>query len=1276
MLVRHAVVLVALLIGVVPPISAQDSAETKPDPDQIRRAAFYEAKPLIDEWIQLETADDHEQGAQKFREVADRLAEELEGHDDQLVSLLRGLAGSCERKLEAFDAATDALQEVLRIQEQRFGTDHWQTGDARRALTDLRLRQELTPEQRALLKRADSFGSRALNLFRQDRFNDALPLASESAAIQKRLLGTDHPDYANSLNNLALLYTAMGDSAQAEPLYQQALEIKERVLGTDHPDYATSLNNLATLYDSMGDDARAEPLMRQALEIRERVLGADHPRYATSLNSLAVLYHRMGDFAQAEPLYQQALEIRQRVLGTDHPDYATSLHNLAGVYKNMGDYAKAEPRYQQALEIRRRVLGTDHPHYATSLNNLARLYKAMGDYARAEPLYQQALEIRQRVLGTDHPDYAANLHNLAALYQSQGNFAQAEPLYRQALEIRERVLGTDHPSYATSLNNLAALYGAMGAYARAEPLYRQALEINKKVLGTEHPSYASSLNNLAALYQAMGDFANAEPLMRQALEINRKVLGTDHPSYATSLHNLALLHESMGDSANAEPLYQQALEIRERVLGTDHPDYAANLHNLAALYQSQGNFAQAEPLMRQALEIYERVLGTDHPDYATSLNNLALLYNNMGDSAKAEPLYRQALEIRERALGTDHPDYATSLNNLAGLYKGMGDSAQAVPLAEQATAIIRRQLEATSLVQSERQQLAMLKENRVFLDNLLDVSLSADLPAAETWNEVVVWKGSVFVRQQALRELREQDDPALTALLDELTDVARRRSTLLFQTPTPEQAAARRDQLATLAERQEQLEAELLRESATFRTGQEAATVTAAGLQTLLPRGSVLVDFLESSGRLLAFVVTADEVERVELGALQDLTPLIDTWRTEILNGQGTDSDAAHALRDRLWEPLAPHLGEAQTVLLAPDGVLTSLPFAALPGSEPGRYLLEEVTLTTLPFPQMLKLWQDQERAQASESLLLVGDVDFDAQPAVPTPDDQSPLLVQSRGLRAVTGNAQVVFPPLPGTKREIAFLDGLHSTLFPEAVRTTLAASQATEAALREQVRGQEVVHLATHGFFAPPDVLSLARSTEQETEPPRIQSPDEDHRNKFQGHPPGVLSGVVLAGANRPLEIDDLGADDGILTAAEVQELPLRSTNLVVLSACETGLGQVAGGEGVLGLQRAFHMAGARNVVTSLWQVDDAGTAALMSLFYRNLWEHDQSPSTALRNAQLSLLKHPEQIEALVTQRGLKFEAAVTIVEQPVTPERQAKKTPIHLWAAFTHSGPVGEE
>ncbi|CAK9087156.1 Nephrocystin-3 [Durusdinium trenchii] len=1185
MLVRHAVVLVALLIGVVPPISAQDSAETKPDPDQIRRAAFYEAKPLIDEWIQLETADDHEQGAQKFREVADRLAEELEGHDDQLVSLLRGLAGSCERKLEAFDAATDALQEVLRIQEQRFGTDHWQTGDARRALTDLRLRQELTPEQRALLKRADSFGSRALNLFRQDRFNDALPLASESAAIQKRLLGTDHPDYATSLNNLALLYTAMGDSAQAEPLYQQALEIKERVLGTDHPDYATSLNNLATLYDSMGDDARAEPLMRQALEIRERVLGADHPRYATSLNSLAVLYHRMGDFAQAEPLYQQALEIRQRVLGTDHPDYA------------------------------------------------------------------------------------ANLHNLAALYQSQGNFAQAEPLYRQALEIRERVLGTDHPSYATSLNNLAALYGAMGDYARAEPLYRQALEINKKVLGTEHPSYASSLNNLAALYQAMGDFANAEPLMRQALEINRKVLGTDHPSYATSLHNLALLHESMGDSANAEPLYQQALEIRERVLGTDHPDYAANLHNLAALYQSQGNFAQAEPLMRQALEIYERVLGTDHPDYATSLNNLALLYNNMGDSAKAEPLYRQALEIRERALGTDHPDYATSLNNLAGLYNGMGDSAQAVPLAEQATAIIRRQLEATSLVQSERQQLAMLKENRVFLDNLLDVSLSADLPAAETWNEVVVWKGSVFVRQQALRELREQDDPALTALLDELTDVARRRSTLLFQTPTPEQAAARREQLATLAERQEQLEAELLRESATFRTGQEAATVTAAGLQTLLPRGSVLVDFLESSGRLLAFVVTADEVER-------DLTPLIDTWRTEILNGQGTDSDAAHALRDRLWEPLAPHLGEAQTVLLAPDGVLTSLPFAALPGSEPGRYLLEEVTLTTLPFPQMLKLWQDQERAQASESLLLVGDVDFDAQPAVPTPDDQSPLLVQSRGLRAVTGNAQVVFPPLPGTKREIAFLDGLHSTLFPEAVRTTLAASQATEAALREQVRGQEVVHLATHGFFAPPDVLSLARSTEQETEPPRIQSPDEDHRNKFQGHPPGVLSGVVLAGANRPLEIDDLGADDGILTAAEVQELPLRSTNLVVLSACETGLGQVAGGEGVLGLQRAFHMAGARNVVTSLWQVDDAGTAALMSLFYRNLWEHDQSPSTALRNAQLSLLKHPEQIEALVTQRGLKFEAAVTIVEQPVTPERQAKKTPIHLWAAFTHSGPVGEE
>jgi tetratricopeptide (TPR) repeat protein len=265
----------------------------------------------------------------------------------------------------------------------------------------------------------------------------------------------------------------MGRYAEAEPLYKQALEIRRTALGARHPDYANSLNNLAVLYDEMGRYAEAEPLYKQALEICRTALGERHPSYATSLNNLAELYRAMGRHADAEPLYKQALEIRRTVLGERHPSYATSLNNLAGLYRAMGRHAEAEPLLRQALEIRRTALGERHPDYATSLINLAELYREVGRHAEAEPLLRQALEIRRTALGERHPDYATSLINLAELYREVGRHAEAEPLLRQALELRERALGPVHPDTAISLNRLADLLRVRGRHEEAELLRTQ-----------------------------------------------------------------------------------------------------------------------------------------------------------------------------------------------------------------------------------------------------------------------------------------------------------------------------------------------------------------------------------------------------------------------------------------------------------------------------------------------------------------------------------------------------------------------------------------------------------------------------------------------------------------------------------------------------------------------------------------------------------------------------------------------------------------------------------
>jgi tetratricopeptide (TPR) repeat protein len=462
---------------------------------------------------------------------------------------------------------------------------------------------------------------------------------------------------------LGRFYEGQGAYAQAQPWLEQCLAVCRERLGEEHPDVANSLNNLASLYGSQGKYEKAEPLSVQALELYKRLLGEEHPDVATSLNNLASLYHSQGKYEQAEPLYVKALELYKQLLGEEHPDVAISIDNLASLYKSQGQYEKAEPLSVQALELSKRLLGEEHPHVATSLNNLAGLYKSQGQYEKAEPLYVKALELSKRLLGEEHPYVAASLNNLAELYRNQGKYEQAEPLYVKALELYKRLLGEEHPHVATSLHNLAGLYKSQGQYEKAEPLSVQALELSKRLLGEEHPHVATSLNNLASLYHSQGKYEKAEPLYVKALEMRKRLLGEEHPHVATSLNNLASLYHSQGKYEKAEPLLVQALEMRKRLLGEEHPDVAQSLHNLASLYKSQGKYEKAEPLSVQALELSKRLLGEEHPHVATSLHNLAGLYHSQGEYEKAEPLYVKAVTILVRVLGPEHPSTITVQQN-------------------------------------------------------------------------------------------------------------------------------------------------------------------------------------------------------------------------------------------------------------------------------------------------------------------------------------------------------------------------------------------------------------------------------------------------------------------------------------------------------------------------------------------------------------------------------------------------------------------------------------
>ena len=543
--------------------------------------------------------------------------------------------------------------------------------------------------------------------------------------------------------------------------------------------------------------------------------------------------------------------------------------------------------------------------------------------------------------------------------------------------------------------------------------------------------------------------------------------------------------------------------------------------------------------------------------------------------------------------------------------------------------------------------------------------MSSGKYAEDVYREALLAKGGIWRRQQKTRAV--QGDPQLAPLFTELRSVSARRAQQTLATPDPKTLDVWRQQIDQLAQRQEELERELSGRSAAYREAQQLVTVDE--LRASLPAGHALVDFWEYSHlippaddkpaptqferRLVAFVVRPDQpsVTLVPLGAVKPLAQAIDIWRRSF----GQSAEAAQAgklLRERLWTPLETHLAGTKTVLVSPDGVLGRFPLIALPGDKPGSYLLEERALAIVPVPQAIVSLlnaKDSDRPAVAGNLLVLGDVDYDAPPDI-SQGTSTPKKKFGRTPSVVRGSDWRGFTPLSATRGELATIDKLYRGTFGPDGITLLEKSEANEKRFRQEAPRHKFLHVATHGFFAPESLRSaLKDSTDRGT---RLTESNSSQR--WVGYPPGLLSGLALAGANRAPDGDQ---DDGILTASEVESLDLRGVDLALLSACETGLGNVAGGEGLLGLQRAFQVAGARSVVASLWQVSDDATRALMERFYDNLWQKDLSTLESLREAQLWMLKEGQH-------RGL------VRLDQPKA-DNEPKRTPPFYWAAFILSG-----
>ncbi|MEZ4942165.1 MAG: CHAT domain-containing tetratricopeptide repeat protein [Saprospiraceae bacterium] len=1011
-------------------------------------------------------------------------------------------------------------------------------------------------------------------------------------------------------------------------------------LFTQNPDSLTAtraVDSLVQHIEQLCQDRRYNDALQtgaQVLALAETAFGKQSLPYATCLIHQGRNHFYKGEYADAEPFYRESMEIREKMLGRKNAEFAAALYALGGLYVEMGRFAESEPMLLEARDIRAKVLGKEHRMYAFTLNAIALLYQAMERYAEAEAVLQEARSVWEKVTGKNSPEYAKVLTVLGYLYLETGVYPKAERVFLEARSILENTVGKSHPNYALLLLELGNLYGETGRFAEAELLLLEARDITVRNLGTEHPDYAVNSFKLANLYLDMGVYSRAEALFMEAKIYWEHTLGKDHANCAAVINNLSMLYIDMGDYAKAEQLYLEAKGIVEKTVGNDSPRYALSLNNLAVLYRKTGDYTRAAALYREALPIAEKHYGRESRRYASYLGNYGGLHLQVHNYARADSLLTEAASIQRNILGIEHADYARSLSNTSMVYWETNRIAEARKILLELNDMYRKRIEDAATYMSENQFLGHLKTFEKDFARFQSFALfypHSELTGA-CYDNALLYRGQMLENARRLNRSVAAAD-SLTREIFAQWQLCRSRLAGEYNYPIKERIG-----VAEL-----ELEAEGYEKTLTRNLSGFAGAYAAPHWQDVRDRlkpGEAAIEFLYFQLYNFGFTDTLQYAALVLLpGAKAPVfVPLCIQRQLDALldrNGQSEDTfienlyydlrrGAETPLYQLVWKPLEPLLRDVHTIWYAPVGDLHRLNLAAIrPDRQTGR-LAERYQMRAVGSTRQLAAAESFQ--PNPKRACLFGDIRYEldsvayrkALTKLFGPEvlgaPKYPYLQHHdnpTGKSGFRGEADE-WQPLPYSAVE---LDAVDRFLQNAGYQTQiLSGYDASEEAAKQvgHPTPPRMLHFSTHGFFFP----------DPETHPEADVDGGPGATFRFSEHPL-LRSALILCGANyawknqRPYG----NFEDGILTAYEISQLNLPGTELVVLSACETGLGDIRGHEGVYGLQRAFKVAGARYILMSLWEVPDKAAGALMAEFYQNYLQQKMPVHLALREAQNSL-------------------------------------------------------
>lgn len=933
-----------------------------------------------------------------------------------------------------------------------------------------------------------------------------------------------------------------GDINSAKDVYSKIVELWDnRKIHNER--YAKNLYNLSRCLSKTGNYSEALALGKEALEIQKKILGKEHSDVIASLNNLVENYAELGDYPEAIKIGNDALSVAKKMYGNNHLDYATTLNTLAWPYYCTGNNVEAIKLVSEALKIRKRVLGSNHPDYATSLSNLA-LYKyELGSLSEAINLELEAKEIRQKSLGNEHKDYAISLDNLASYYSYIGNYTEALKLCSEALKIRKIVLGDKHDEFAISLHNLATINGYLGNYTEAVRLETEAVNILRQKKDNTISYYAIT-NVLCTFHNILGNYEESLSLSKELLKSISENIGCENSQYATTLENLAKSYFKLGERNKTVDFVSEAINIRKKIQGENHPDYAYSLYTLACYYFDMGKYNESIKLVNKALNVIKKCYGDNSIDYAKLLICLAKNHFALSNYIKASKELINSIDIKSSNL-------ISNFSHLSSFRRRhLWEIEKSFYLVD--VPKLTYYLQESNLISSLYDNSALLAKG-ILLNTEIEMKTLID----ESGNPELK---SIYQTLLSNREI--YDKQSNISIEDRCVDVDSLKQTIQNQ------------------------EDELVKKSKPYGDYMHNLRITWQDIQRRLNDKELAIEFLD-------FPVSEDSTMYVALTLKKGysnprMIPLFELSQLKSINQN--DFFRTSRLAKLVWGPLEDELKDVKSVFFSPSGELHKIGIEYLPLSA-DKYIFDQFKLIRLSSTRQLVTSRSED---IKKQAVIYGGINYDAPlyASSLSEENNSTVYVDSLTIR---GGREY----LKGTRIEA---DNISTRLKQKKwICTYYTGNKGTEDSFKMlSGNSPSILHIATHGFY----MTKIDARKEQELFLSESRNIHFNRHPRFREDKPMTRSGLLLSGCNHALNHEPTpeNSEDGILTAQRIASLDLRGLNLVVLSACETALGDISSGEGVFGLQRGFKKAGANTIIMSLWKVSDKATESLMTYFYQN--------------------------------------------------------------------------